>query len=214
MKSNKATNLGQRLVCYGIGAGAASLAASAEATVQYSGPLSVSGNSISFNMQPFSAMPGFNALTDFQLESFIPKGKAGINAPAATSGIAGSGNYASFLTSGDTIGSSLAFKTGYSYLTNGGVGNWHVGDHGFLGLTFLFNGMTVYGWADVTLNNVNGNSPGVFTLSGLAFEDSGAAIAAGATGSGNTVPETGNTLALLVIGAAGVLALKRRQAKA
>jgi PEP-CTERM motif-containing protein len=230
MKPKKATALGQQLVRYGIGAGAASLAASAQADIQYSGPLSVSGNQIAFSLQNFSTTVGTSPTADFQLDSKPSKLKAGVSAQSG--GAPGAGvafdlaqgqfspatQYALRLGSGSTIGSNLGFSgQNYSFFNNyypgfmttppgAGNGNWKPGDEGFLGLTITIGGNTVYGWADVTLNNLNGNSPGVFTLHGLAYEDSGAAIQAGA------VPEP-SAIALLVAGAAGVLALKRRKAK-
>jgi hypothetical protein len=93
------------------------------------------------------------------------------------------------------------------------MGQWHVGDRGFLGLQITVNGQIDYGWADISLNN--GGSPparpgdpqdptGQFTIYGYAYDDSGLPIGAGA------IPEP-SSLALLVAGAAGVLALRRRQ---
>jgi hypothetical protein len=219
MKSKNASTLGQQLFRYGIGAGAASLAASAQATIEYSGVLNISGNDIAFSMQGLTAAAGTNPTADFQLESDPSKAKAGINGQAPSSGAAAASGYAFKLSNSATIGSNLTFQLGYSSLQDNfitpGTGNWHPGDEGFLGLTFLFNGSTAYGWADVTLNNLDGTGPGVFTLHGFAFEDSGAAIAAGATAGGSSsVPDSGSTLMLLAAGATGVLALKRRQANA
>jgi hypothetical protein len=228
MKSQKSSDLGQKLVRYGMGAGAASLAASAQAAIQWSGPLSLSGNEIAFSMDGFTAAASQNTTADFQLDSKPAKLKAGVVPQSMGAGVAFDTrqgqfipitNYALKLSNGATIGSNLNFsgQNSYNYFNNFYPGNdpvppgamngdWTPGDQGFLGLTFQIGGNTFYGWADISLNNLNGNAPGVFTLHGLAYEDSGGSITAGA------VPEP-STIALLVAGAAGVLALKRRKAK-
>jgi hypothetical protein len=218
--------LSQRLTRYGIGVGALSLAASAQAGIDYSGPLNISGNQIVFDLHSLTASSGTDATSDFRLTSNTSKLKAEVTAQTAGSHVAfvlrpgeqSMTQYALKLGAGTTIGSNLSFTPGtsYSYFNNyypGGPigagaknGDWKPGNEGFLGLTILLNTTTVYGWADVTLNNLDGTTNGlpVYTLHGFAYDDTGAPIAAGA------IPEP-SSIALLAAGAAGVLALKRRR---
>ena len=221
--------LSQRLVLYGVGAGAASLASSAEATIHYSGPVEFSGNSIYFDLQ--NTVPPSTSLMvgsdDFHLQSkttSMSGGKAGISTyggaavmyqtrftPMTMSPKA----YSLKLNAGTTIGASGSFTQFYSYLQDTytgpfhsgfNQGDWSPGDRGFLGLRLTVGADTFFGWADVSLNTLT--SPGtVFTLHGYAYEDvAGMSIAAGA----GAIPEP-STIALLVAGAAGILALKRRK---
>ena len=108
---------------------------------------------------------------------------------------------------GTTIGGSGNFAGGPyfedSYAAGGG-NHWSIGDRGFVGLKLQIGTSTFYGWADVTTNNFDGTGAGAFTLHSYAFEDSGAPILAGA------VPEPGS-VALLIAGAAGIAALRRRK---
>ncbi|HEX3816740.1 MAG TPA: hypothetical protein VHW03_00445, partial [Chthoniobacterales bacterium] len=93
-------------------------------------------------------------------------------------------------------------------------GEWQVGDIGFLGLQIAIDGQTDYGWAEIQLNNggtTTGPTTGQFTLFGYAYDDSGKPIIAGGTSS--PVPDSGNSIALLLLGAVGVLALRSRHAK-
>jgi hypothetical protein len=96
----------------------------------------------------------------------------------------------------------------YVSYTGSASGNWNAdGDTGYMGFSFLLNdgaGSTVYGWAEIERV-----SPSSANLLGWGYEDSGAAIAAGAT----AVPEPSG-LALLALGATGVAALRRRRSAA
>ena len=100
--------------------------------------------------------------------------------------------------------------------TTGFLGNWQNGNlgagRGFLGLKFLIAGQTHFGWADITV----GNGYAV-TLHGFAYEAcADQSILSGATTGGATC-DTGQTpephsAALLALGAAGILAYRRRKA--
>jgi hypothetical protein len=83
---------------------------------------------------------------------------------------------------------------------------------GYLGFRYDFNGTTTYGWAEAKVTDGGGQ----IALLGIAYEDSGASIVTGDTGS-PPIPEPGNTAAFagLVAGAAAALVARRnRKAKA
>lgn len=223
MKSPHRT-LAQKLALYGLGAGAASLATSANADIQYSGPLNFSGNTIYFDLQNTVApSTAPDPADDFLLSANATKMKASIGSYGSSSGQVVSEtrgafprDYALQLNVGTTIGSGSNFSTD-GYFNNNyaggvvpagyGLGDWTFGERGFLGLSILINAQTVYGWADVQFNNYDGSGVGSFTLFGYAYEDNGMSIPAGA------IPEP-STFALLAAGAVGVALLKRRKAKA
>lgn len=75
---------------------------------------------------------------------------------------------------------------------------------GFLGVRFLIGGLTRFGWIDAEVRPATAaaGSGGIFFF-GAAYEDTGAQINAG------QVPEPG-TLALLALGAAGLLGRRRK----
>jgi hypothetical protein len=223
MESRTSRSLPQKLALYGLGVGAASLASSGQADVVYSGAVEFTANTIFYDLEnvapPSSTLDGTNH--DFELN--LVKAKASNfdssnitttgNTDAVLRGM-GSLQYAIKHSAGDTIGSGGSF-VGSAFLQNdytGGIvpagqdlGDWHPGDRGFLGLQFVVGADTFFGWADVTLNNLDGTGAGAFTLHGYAYDNTaGTSIQAGA------VPEP-STIALLVAGAAGVLALKRRR---
>jgi hypothetical protein len=213
-------NLGQKLVLYGIGASAASVANPASADIVWSGPVEFTGNTIFYDMEnvaPPSATAD-PANHDFELSLFLGKAKS-FDGPSSETGdtegeTRGPNNliYAFRLTAGDTIGSGGNFYAS-AYLQNQypgsppglNLGDWNPGNRGFLGLSLTVGSDTFFGWADVTLNNLGGPNNDGFTLHSYAYENvAGTSIEAGA------IPEP-STIALLVTGALGVLALKRRQ---
>ena len=241
MKNAPSSDLAQKLFFYGLGAGAATLAAasSARATIYYSGPISFSGNGVTFDLES-TASPVQNPSMggDFTLTgSTSPKSSVNkISTSGATgTGVAsatrndnegGTANYALKLAAGDTIGSNRTFLGGSPYFntlpgitargggTDALAGDWVAGDRGFVGLTIILDGSgeagpgaagtTVFGWADVTINNFDGTGIGRYTLNGYAYEADGSAIPAGA------IPEP-STIALLIAGAAGVEVMRRRR---
>jgi hypothetical protein len=86
------------------------------------------------------------------------------------------------------------------------------GSSGFLGLRFEFNGNTHYGWANLTVNPDFST-----TLHDFAYEacpDEGIHVGSttgGAACDSGSVPEP-HSAALMALGAAGLLALRRRKA--
>ncbi len=218
------TLLRRKIAAYGIGAGAAALATSAQADIHYSGPIDFSGDTIYFDL--FNTVGPSN---DMQLADNFELSSSNNGQKPTAYGLTGSGgagsvaffkpDFLKFATpefaSGDTIGSQPFRSSGYlnNFTATTPGGDWQVGDVGFLGLQIVVNGQTDFGWAEVRLNN--GGTPssfaataaddlGQFTLLGFAFDDSGQPIPAGA------IPEP-SSVALLALGAAGVVALRRRK---
>jgi hypothetical protein len=187
-------NLSQRLVLYGLGAGAVSVASQADAVVK-SGPVEFSGDTIHFDLQnvspPSSAsMPN----DDFAMKSNCTKSKAKIKGqgnfcPTIGASIRSSRPYAYKLFANNAIGTQSFSRVAYFNDINSGppdnfgnnAGDWKPGDRGFLALRLIINGDAFYGWADVTLKNLDCNGP-VFTLHRYAFNtDPNETILAGET---------------------------------
>jgi hypothetical protein len=106
----------------------------------------------------------------------------------------------------DLIGPSLKFANSASTLASNSFR--HFGHFqpepatGYVGLRFVEGADTFYGWADITVND-----DFTITLTALGLDNTGASIAAGA-GAPNT-PEP-PSIALLVLGAAGLAAYRRK----
>lgn len=214
--------LSQKLAVYGLGVGAASLATSGNADIVYSGPVEFSGNTIIYDLQniapPATVSDGVNH--DFQLSKFKVKASSSDDNTNTTSTgytdfvTRNSSSYAIQHFAGDVIGSSGNFGSntllqnaypGGIFPAGANAGDWNPGERGFLGLKLIVGTDTFFGWADVTLNNLDGSGSGAFTLHSYAYDNTpGTAITAG------VIPEP-STIALLAAGAAGVMALKRRK---
>jgi hypothetical protein len=174
-------NLSQRLVLYGLGAGAVgstALGAKPPNHIVYSGPVEFSGNTIHFDLQNFtppssSFMPG----DDFKMKSDCSKSKAKIKfdgpyRPQVAALYLNSRPYAMKFQSGQQLGTQDFYSVGYfNYLGGGGngAGDWHAGDRGFLALRITIDCKSYYGWADVTLNRLNCGPGSVFTLHSYAI---------------------------------------------
>ncbi len=226
MPNESSIPLAQKLLFYGVSAGAATLAASTQAAVVSTYVPAASGDSIYFDpvAGTYSTTTAGTAPFTLTSSTTIVTGKSGqpigtstnSNANAATNfGIAQTSGYALKLSAGTMIGSNLAYSTSTIFGRPSGVGTDHFypGTRAFIGLMLTVNGQTDYGWADVQFNGfpnspVSSNNAG--TVYGFAYENSGVAIAAGA---GEVVPEP-STVALLVAGAAGAAAWRRRRTAA
>lgn len=106
-------------------------------------------------------------------------------------------DYQRAVVSSSTVFSSTNFQIGADF--NGFSGTF---DSGFIGFRFEINGELHYGWAEI---NFAGDE---MSITRWAYEDvAGVGLRVGQTSS---VPEPG-TLGLLGLGAAGVLAMRRRK---
>jgi len=159
------------------------------------------------------------SLTDFTLAVDVnTTGLAGaaVSGPVTTFFVANSGNPSS-LTLGTLISAANATGPGGDLSRHFAgspfptkTGNWdYSGSPAYLGLAFDISGSTHYGWAQLAVN-ISNSTPqsSSVTLIDYAYQDqAGIGINAGATT--ETVPEP-STLALFALGAAGVIALRRR----
>ncbi len=89
-----------------------------------------------------------------------------------------------------------------------GAAGWGA-KNGYIGFDFKNGETTDYGWIKLSFTTTENGAAGSFNIESYAYDDSGAAIQAGA---GTPTPEPGtSSLALLAIGAAGITALRRRK---
>jgi hypothetical protein len=241
-------NLPQRLVLYGLGAGAVSVASQADAVIK-SGSVEFGGDTIHFDLQNMTP-PSSSSMAndDFVMKSDCAKSKAKIKGegalcPAIGASIRYSRPYAYRLSGNEVIGPQSFYSVAYFNDTDAGspdtfgndAGDWKAGDRGFLALRIIINGDAFYGWADVTLNNLDCDGP-VFTLHRYALNtDPNETILAGEMRIRNRkhrehIPPPANpcgsptastptsapshvpaaAIGLLIAGAAGVTALKKR----
>jgi hypothetical protein len=122
--------------------------------------------------------------------------------------------YAYQLAGSDAIPGANAFGQNATFLThiatnvNGSdYGYWALGDRGFVGFSFLnASSVLCYGYVELQTNAWTGAGTIGVQFFSLAYEDSGAPIAAGA------VPEP-STLAALAFGGAGLAAAVYRRRK-
>lgn len=113
----------------------------------------------------------------------------------------GSGSYAKYFSTGSPVSSSESFGTSHPLNVQGlNDANWPRGTRGFVGLKFDNNGTDNFGWADLEY------TPDRSTiLYGFAYDNSGAAIEAGA------IPEPKTAALLTALAAGSVILLKRRR---
>ena len=152
---------------------------------------------------PGTPIFGLRFLSSNYIYSLTDPNNAAITAIAHTPG-----DVMSRFAGGDEVGPTLTFKANWSYMDRVG---WTTSDSpwatgadgtsGFIGFRFDNAGTPYYGWIEVTYNDASQS----LAWGDFAYEDSGAGILAGA------VPEP-SSLALLVLGASGVIARRRRQA--
>jgi hypothetical protein len=115
--------------------------------------------------------------------------------------------------SGSTISSGAGFRTNSMFVLGenkkgSAVGEWEFSTNGIAGFKL---GSGNFGWIRLHVENTDSDVyPDRMTAIDWAYEDSGAAIAAGATGSAAPAPAPAS-LALLATGAVGVAAMRRRR---
>jgi len=221
----------KRLAIYGVAAGAA-LAAGASTAEANLIKLDLTGlptasrstggarNDLFFYVNAPSAAAAVSSANfagaDFRLFNFFasPPFGGSISGLAPGNAIAGT-NGESFkalrLQASNFVGPDQNF--GQEAKINGPLGNWGLNDSGFLGLRFLIGADTHYGWAKIEIDGGGG-----ITLDALGYESDPNTAAHAEDPSNpppsNGVPDSGNSLALLAIGAAGLVAFRGRQRKA
>src|SRR5206468_3482097 len=134
----------------------------------FSGPQEFSGNTIHFDLQNFTPpSSSFTSGDDFKMKSNCSKGKAKIKGEGpyspqigATASGTGAGNgsmggrpYAFRFSANQVIGNQSFYPI--AYFSYDGDGAWAPGQRGFLALRIIIDCNAYYGWADVTLNNVD-----------------------------------------------------------
>ena len=129
-------------------------------------------------------------------------------------GISDHSNLTRFLDT-DSLGinKDINWYQNSAYILNPSISTqWSAFDQGYVAFSFLDDSGIHYGWADFSYSNpvLAGQT---LTLNGYAYERIvGGAITPGDTGSVTSVPEPGTLkLGLLVMGASGIVALRRRR---
>lgn len=188
--------------------GCAATTHEALAVVHYSGPINqhFSGTSAYFQLdQAGDSINPFHAgSSSFGVAVFF---MYGINAGSVAGFAAGSFQYASRLASGMNLNNLAAWVPGGGTMAYGsGYANsqWTSPGTGFIGFRFDNGSGLQYGWARITMDGAPGNT---FTLVDYAWGDLGDMVVTG------QVPEPGS-LALLAVGAVGLVAWRKRRAQA
>jgi MYXO-CTERM domain-containing protein len=205
--------------------------ASAGSIVPYTGgPVTVNLSSpghktasIDFPQHGFYIALERNILEDFQigLAVIAPAGRQTSTGGHSVFGMLASGNFIEQLPGNSPVSAGAGAFTNVAQLAQHvllggqtfGAGGWQSGVTGYAGFRFKTGGTTDYGWFKLVYSDVDG-LPGSLTFLGGAFDDTGAAILTGSDVPSGT-PEPGTaSLALLALGAAGVVALRRRKDQA
>ncbi len=186
-----------RLMRYALAGGALLAVPAAQASVIYSGPLNLvatTSNSVDVSFNPLAA-----GATDFTLG--VTSGDITVTSGAGDSLDIGPLTLGTAITLADTTTSGpdnvVKINAGPVY-----SGPWaNMSSPAYLGVQFTASAQTYLGWAELQMDQA---TPSV-TLLGYAYNDqAGQPINAGET------PEP-SSLSLFALGAAGVLALRRRR---
>jgi hypothetical protein len=160
-----------------------------------------SGGSVAgWDINPYSAT---------SLTWFNATGTSMMRYPGVTSGSAGS------LDLGTMVGPTGSFGSG-AVIVGAALGNWELNSDNYFGFRFVASdGGTKYGWGTMQV----GAAITTRSITELYYEDSGNPILVGSgnpllMGPGNAVPEPGTPLALLALGASGMVHRRRRRAVA
>ena len=120
------------------------------------------------------------------------------------------------LPAGAVVGPDATFGLSYgARMTTDGniaVAGWQMGETGFFGFSFQSNGQTLYAWAELAFDPTSANTAGYgFQILRAYYDDTGAPITVGNTGTGGSpVPEP-STYALALLAAGGVAAYRSRR---
>ncbi len=202
------SNATARRAAYSIAAGAVvGVTGSAEAAISYSGVQDLA--IAQFSSQQLN-LDG-DAYNDILLKNYVFGGGnyqgAYVNfAPGKVVGFSAGLSYASALSAGDLIDASTTsggpFQASMAYGGNNPNAEFNTASGAFIGLEFPIGGVSHFGWVRVTVDNAAGS----FVINDWAYNSTpGAGLLAG------QVPEP-TSLGLLAAGAAGVAAMRRRQA--
>ncbi len=226
-KAPTSTKLQQRLTRYSLAAGAAGLVAGAhqaDAAIKLydngGAGWTINDNQslwFTYNGNTFGANPG----SVFRLSNTpgYSSGGSWIGAYRLVDGQGGSDSVIPRpLASGASIPGTESRVGLPVNFTLGGVAknSWPVPGSGYLGLAFQVGADKYYGWMDITLDAYVAGGGDTIVVNRFAVEDTpNTPILAGDTGGaggggGSAVPEPG-TLGLLVLGATGLAALRRRE---
>jgi len=209
--SREDCNATTRRVAYSLAAGAAAgMAGTADAAVSYSGPQNI--NIGQFGFQDLN-LDG-DGFTDIRLKNYVfssnYQGASVLGFPGQlVLSNASFPFYVTSLTNGDLIDSAAVgpnFQGSLAFGASNPNAEFNNATGALLGLSFPIGANdlahTHYGWVRVTINN----AAGTFVINDWAYNTvAGESIRAG------EVPEP-TTLGLLAAGAAGVAAMRRRQA--
>jgi hypothetical protein len=188
--------------------GCAATTQEAVADIHYSGPIGqfFSGNSAYFQLdQPGDSINPFH--TGSAGSGIALFFMYGVNAGSVAGFAANGFQYASRLAAGVNLNGFANFVPGQGtmgYLGGYANSQWLSPGTAFIGFRFDGGSGLQYGWARITTDGAPGNT---FTLVDFAWADLGTQIAAGQT----AIPEPGS-LALLAVGAAGLVAWRRKRA--